>query len=249
MTDETANPAFYDADSATYDDQRWTSRAGAFTNRVQQRLLVELCRGWRDHDVLEVGSGTARFSIPLCGQGNRMTLVDIAPGMLDVARGKIEEAGLAEHVVDMVCGSIYELPFDDGAFDHAISLNVFNHLERAGDALAELARVTKPGSTLLFNYANLGSWYWPAARRISRRGTAAGQDVFSTWERPRDVKRMIDAAGLDLVACRGHVHMPRGLERRAPWLLSAIRGLDLISRRPPLRRLAAVHFCLCRKRN
>ncbi len=84
--------------------------------------------------MLEVGSGTARFSIPLLRKHNHMTLSDISSGMLATARQKIEEAGFGNGVEAYVESSIYELPFADGSFDHTISLNVFNHLERAGDA-------------------------------------------------------------------------------------------------------------------
>lgn len=245
MTRETANPEFYDRDSRKYDEQRWQSAGGAYTNQAQQAIVRELTADWTGHRVVEVGPGTARFTIPLCERGAKMTVVDISAGMLEVARQNVTDAGCADCVEAFRQGSIYELPFEDGAFDHAISLNVFNHLERAGDALRELARVTRPGSTLLFNYANLHSWYWPAARRIRRRGTAVGQDVFSIWERPRDVRRMIADAGLALVRRVGHVHMPRAMERY--HLTGAVRLLDRLSRRGPLEPLAATHYCFCRR--
>lgn len=246
MNKDAANPAFYDADSSTYDEQRWTSRSGMFTNRVQQAILEDLTGSWQDERVLEIGPGTARFSIPLSRRGNRLTLVDIAPKMLAVARENLERAGLADQVDDFVEGSIYELPFDDGAFDHALSLNVFNHLEHPGRALREMARVTRPGSTLLFNYANLQSYFWLAAGRINRRRAAVGQEVYSAWERPGTMRRLIDEAGLDLVRSLGQVHIPRAMERFR--LDAAVRLLDALSRAAPLRRLAPVHFCLCRRR-
>ena len=246
MTRETANPDFYNRDSATYDEQRWQSPGGAYTNRAQQDIVARLTADWTGHRVVEVGPGTARFTIPLAQRGAQITVVDISPGMLETARGNIEGAGEIERVEAFVEGSIYELPFADSSFDHAISLNVFNHLEHAGDALKQLARVIKPGSTLLFNYANLNSWYWPAARRIRKRGTAVGQDVFSIWERPADVRQMIDAAGLDLVERVGHVHMPRAMERYR--LAPFVRCLDQLSRGGPLASLAATHYCFCRKR-
>jgi len=246
VTKETTNPTFYDADSTTYDEQRWTSRGGAHTNRVQQKILQSLCHDWCDSRILEIGPGTARFTIPLCKKRNRMTLLDISPGMLDTARGNIEKEQVGDNVEDYVEGSIYELPFADNSFDHAICLNVFNHLEKPGDALRELARVTQHGSTILFNYANLCSYYWPTARKINQRNTAVGQDVFSSWEKPGAVRRMIEDAGLRITRSVGHVHVPRGLEKLRLHPLVFI--LDGVSRSGPLRPLAPVQFCLCRKR-
>lgn len=246
VTKETKNSSFYTTDSTAYDEQRWTSRGGERTNRLQQQLVADLCADWRDERIVEVGPGTARHTIPLTKQGNRMTLVDIAPGMLEVARKNIEEAGQGEHIEDYVEGSIYELPFEDGAFDHAISLNVFNHLEQAGDALKELARVTRPGSTMLFNYANLQSYFYPVGRKINKTSTAVGQDVYSKWERPAEMRAHIEAAGLDLIRSAGFVHVPRAAEKYKLTPLLAL--LDSVSRGAPLKRFAPVHYCLCRRR-
>ncbi|NNF44372.1 MAG: methyltransferase domain-containing protein [Phycisphaerales bacterium] len=246
MSKDATNPTFYNADSTQYDRERWTSKAGERVNRVQQEIVADLTGDWRDDRVLEVGPGTARFTIPLCRAGNRVTILDISAGMLAVAQKNIDEAGASAQLEDAIEGSIYELPFEDAAFDHAISLNVFNHLEHAGDALKELARVTKQGSTLLFNFANLHSYFWAAGRRINRTSKAVGQDVYSVWERPADVQRMIEAAGLDVVRKRGNVHTPRAMEK---YRLGPVVGaLDRLSRQGPMRSLAPVQYCLCRKR-
>ena len=242
---EEANPGFYDADSTIYDQQRWVSRSGVFTNETQQAIVAKMTADWSG-DGLEIGPGTARFTIPLLRKGVSMTVGDISSGMLDVARKNIEGAGFGKHVRAYREGSIYELPFDDGSYSHSICLNVFNHLEDPGKALSEMARVIKPGSTLLFNYANLFSWYLPAAMRINSRGSAVGQEVYSAWERPGVMERYMRHAGLDLVSRTGHVHVPRELEKFR--LLPVVKLLDRISRRGPLSSLAAVHFCLCRKR-
>jgi len=243
---DASNQSFYDVDSHTYDEQRWRSKGGEFTDRAQQSILHKLCADWNEQRVLEVGPGTARFSIPLLRKQNRLTLVDISSGMLATAKGNIEAAGFGAGVDAYIERSVYELPFEEGSFDHAISLNVFNHLERPGDALKQLARVVRPGSTLLFNYANLQSYFWPAARRINQNKKAIGQDVYSTWERPSDVRAFIRDAGLELVKQLGQVHVPRAIEKYP--VHSLLRVLDSMSRRAPLRRLAPFHFCLCRKR-
>ncbi len=244
---EASNQSFYDVDSSSYDEARWTSKGGAMTNRVQQQIVQTLCADWHGQQVLEVGPGTARFTVPLLSKGNRMTLVDISAGMLATARRNIEAAGFEGGVEACVEGSVYELPFEDDRFDHAFSLNVFNHLERPGEALKQLARVIRPGSTLLFNYLNLESYYWPAGRRINQHKKAVGQDVYSTWERPGEMRAAIREAGLELVEQLGNVHVPRGLEKYP--VRPAVWALDAISRRGPLRRLAPLHFCLCRKRD
>jgi ubiquinone/menaquinone biosynthesis C-methylase UbiE len=242
---EVTNEGFYDADSKSYDKQRWQTPGGSRTNRAQQALVAELTADWRGKRVLEVGPGTARFTMPLLRKGNRMVLADLSSGMLETARGNIEKEGFGSQVEDYVKASAYALPFDDGSFDHAISLNVFNHLDNIGKAIAELGRVTRRGGTLLFNYGNLQSFYWPAARRINRNHKAIGLDVYSEWQAPAQIDALIRDAGLERIARLGNTHMPRALEKY--HLGPVVALLDSISRRGPLSRFAAFHFCLCRR--
>ena len=67
--------------------------------------------------------------------------------MLDVARGEVEKAGLLGRV-ELVLGDAESLPFPDATFDGVtIAFGIRNvpHRERA---LAEMARVTKPGARI-----------------------------------------------------------------------------------------------------
>lgn len=174
-----------------------------------------------------------------------MTVADISAGMLETARKNIEAAGAGAGVREYRQASIYELPFEDGAFDGAMCLNVFNHLENAADALSQLARVVKPGGYVLFNHANLVSYYHMAGRRINAQNKAVGQDVYSRWERPGDVREMIRMAGLEQVKLVGHVHVPRAVDK---WRMTPlVAAVDRLSRGAPLRGLAPIQFRLCRK--
>lgn len=242
---EGASRDFYSHDSSGYDAARWKSRGGARTNRVQQSIVASLTREWSGGRVIEVGPGTGRFTIPVARRAGRVTVADLSPGMLATARANIEQAGAAGLIEAYVEASIYELPVATASFDHAISLNVFNHLERPGDALQELARAVKPGGTVLFNYANLRSYFYLAARRINRGGEAVGQRVFSSWITNRAARGLAERAGLRIERVVGHVHMPRAMEGIGAG--HAVGLLDSVSRAGPLRGLAPVQFCLCRR--
>lgn len=174
-----------------------------------------------------------------------MTLADVSPGMLATAKHNILEAGLASQVDTYHECSIYDLPFRNGEFDHAISLNVFNHLERPKDALEKLTQAVASGSTLLFNYANLHSYYWPIAHHINKNKKAFGKDVYSSWERSGYMRNIIGDSGLELIYLLGQVHVPVSIQEYPVY--PVLRLLDTISRRGLLSRAAPFHFCLCRK--
>lgn len=244
MRDE-ANAAFYDGDSRSYDETRWVSDAGIFTDAAQQEIVADLTNAWSEVKILEAGPGTARFTIPLARKANRISLVDISSGMLETAQENLAKEGLETAIVEARQGSLYELPFADGQFDRAICLNVLSHIENSALALKELSRVVRPGGEVLINYPNLQSYYWPAARRINDRAKAVDVDVYSIWDTPKKMQARLESANLSLIRRLGHVHVPRALERY--HLLPVVRVLDRMSRRGWLSRYAPIHFCLCRK--
>jgi len=66
-----------------------------------------------------------------------------------------------------VRGGLYDIPFEDNFFDSVVFLDVIEHLKEPVIALRELARVLKPGASILIctiNYANLlwsvGEYLW-----------------------------------------------------------------------------------------
>jgi SAM-dependent methyltransferase len=50
-----------------------------------------------------------------------------------------------------VLGDIHSMPFRDGAFDAVVNISVLEHLREPGQAMAEFARVLKPGGQLVLS--------------------------------------------------------------------------------------------------
>jgi len=95
--------------------------------------------------VLDIGGGPGRYAIWLAARGHRVTLADLSPDLLDIAREQIAEAGVGALVEDIVEADARDLArWPDGSFDAALSLGPFYHLPDQADrerAAAELARV------------------------------------------------------------------------------------------------------------
>jgi len=89
---------------------------------------------------LDLGCGTGWIQEVLRTKGCRRRLVgvDIAYGMLRYAKRKQMHA---------VLGDAANLPFDDNQFDGILAKGVLHHLPDMKTAVAEIARVLKPGGT------------------------------------------------------------------------------------------------------
>ncbi|MDQ2644064.1 MAG: methyltransferase domain-containing protein, partial [Myxococcota bacterium] len=122
--------------------------------------------------------------------------VDLSPGMLERARSR----GL-----DVREASATSLPFDDQSFDVTCSFKVLAHVPEIERALAEMARVTRPGGHVIAEFYNpcslrgLVKRFGPSGRVAE--GTHEGQ-VYTRFDSPRQVKKLVPE-GCHVVASRG----------------------------------------------
>src|SRR6185503_13586719 len=96
-------------------------------------------------DVLDVACGTGNATIPAAKAGARVTGLDFAPALVEIAR---ERAADAMVEIDFLEGDAQELPFEDASFDRVVS--TFGHMfapdhRRTAD---EMKRVLKPGGVI-----------------------------------------------------------------------------------------------------
>lgn len=106
-----------------------------------RRFLVRRLPQDRGH-VLDVATGTGLVAAELLRRGFRVTALDQSPEMLATARARLEENA------ELVEASAEALPFADGAFDHLTVTYLLRYVDEPGAALAELARVVRPGGVV-----------------------------------------------------------------------------------------------------
>jgi SAM-dependent methyltransferase len=96
-------------------------------------------------ELLDVGCGTGEDAIALAAlvaPGGRVVGIDASAAMIDEARRRAAGAAPAP---DLRVGDAQRLDLADASFDGARAERTLQHLERPGDAVAEMARVTRPG--------------------------------------------------------------------------------------------------------
>ena len=141
MRERRDNKAYYDEFAAGYEKRRHHGYH-ALIDRLEIAATLPYASG---ASVLEAGCGTGLILKEVAPLARRAVGLDLSTGMLHKARAR----GL-----DVVHGSVTDLPFADGEFDLAYSFKVLAHVERIERAMAELARVVKPGGHVIAEFYN-----------------------------------------------------------------------------------------------
>jgi 2-polyprenyl-6-hydroxyphenyl methylase / 3-demethylubiquinone-9 3-methyltransferase len=132
------DPAQYDALA----DEWWHDR-GAFVMlhwiaEARARLVPPATRP--GSVLLDVACGGGLLAPHVAGKGHRHVGVDLSPTAVPVARA---------HGVEAVRGDALALPFADEAADVVVAGEILEHVTDLPRAVAEAARVLRPGGTLV----------------------------------------------------------------------------------------------------
>lgn len=147
--DGTARKAWIDLTSdVKVSGIRATVRAGR--ERMRAQLLGWLPADLRRRRVLDAGCGTGALSIDAACLGAEVVAVDIAGGLVDIARNRaprfLGHGRIDWHVGDM-------LDPDLGTFDHVVAMDSLIHY-RPEDLVATLAALTgRARETVIFTFA------------------------------------------------------------------------------------------------
>jgi ubiquinone/menaquinone biosynthesis C-methylase UbiE len=99
--------------------------------------------------VLDVGTGTAQIPIEICRRREdlRMTAIDLAAHMLQLAQRNVIREGLTSRIkLDHVDAK--SLPYADATFDAVISNSIIHHIPEPKFSIREMVRVLRPRGVL-----------------------------------------------------------------------------------------------------
>jgi SAM-dependent methyltransferase len=194
------------------------TRGHDFLRAYSDALNRELLQRWLPEspvetllktDVFDEAAGEGLFPL-LQRRASNVFAVDLSPTALAAAGARYPR-------LDARLGDVRHLPFQDGAFDAVVSNSTLDHFESLHDlrtAVAELARVLRPGGTLIVTLDNAANPLvflrnhlpYELLRRLRivqyRMGVTCG---------PRRLRRLVTDAGFDVQDVVALMHMPRVL--------------------------------------
>lgn len=123
---------------AAPDHFEWQTRAPVVASR--ERSLIEAAFLPAGNRLLDLGCGEGATLFHL-GAPSGATGVDLFPE-------KVAFAARALPACRFHQASVYELPFDDGGFDHVLIRDLIHHLDDPDRCIRECARVLEPGGRI-----------------------------------------------------------------------------------------------------
>lgn len=113
----------------------WKSMADAFLRLLPPMVIADL------------GSGDGGSAVLLSQNAVRVLGVDSSEKMLDVARDRVQRAGIPN--LEFRLGEMEELPIDDGSVDLAFFSQSLHHAAHPERALREAFRILRPSGRVL----------------------------------------------------------------------------------------------------
>jgi ubiquinone/menaquinone biosynthesis C-methylase UbiE len=223
-----ATRAYYDEFSHRYESERSPNRPDGYHALVDDLEAELVERYGAGGDVLECGCGTGLILERIARFARSAKAIDLSPGMLERARAR----GL-----DVREASVTAIPFAADSFDVTCAFKVLAHVPELGRALAQMARVTRPGGVVVAEFYNpvsvrgLVKRVGPA-RSISHRTRESA--VYTRFDPPWIIPRVLPPS-LRIEAVRGvrivtptagamRVPVVRDLLRKIEWRLADTRA-------------------------
>jgi SAM-dependent methyltransferase len=182
--------------------------------------------------LLDLGCGGGRHAFEAMKRGAAVTALDYSEGELKDVRATVGGMLAAGEIVDsayagVANGDALDLPFPDAAFDRIICSEVLEHIWDDRRAIAELARVLRPGGRLAVTVPT--RWPERVCWALDRHyhDTPGGHVRIY---RQAELERRLESAGLFL---RGS-HHAHALHSPYWWLRAAV-GVERAAEHPAVR--------------
>ena len=144
--------------------------------------------------ILDLSTGTGWTSRVVARRGAIVTGVDIATGLLDVARAKANAEALP---IDYQVGDAENLPFESGAFDAVVSTCGIMFASRPEAAAGELGRICRKGGRIVLTTwlsdSNLFRMFEVMKRYMPPAPSPAPRSPFE-WGRTERIRELLGGA-------------------------------------------------------
>ena len=214
-------------------EQWMASQRQVLWRRHSDAVNSELLRRWQPSrrvaqllktDLFDEAVSAGLYAL-LAEFADQLVGVDLSPGIVKAAKRRFPD-------LKLYAADVRDLPFDDTSFDLIVSISTLDHFESQQEiqtALAELARVLRPGGQLLLTLDNLAHpavWLRSILPQRLLLGLRLVPYQVGTTCGPRRLEAYCRNVGLEVTDTTAILHCPRAL---------AVAGARLLERRASAR--------------
>ena len=145
--------AFFERVATDWD----TMRLAYYDERVIEKM-AEVAGIAEGSEIADVGTGTGFVAAGLAPQVKRVIGIDNASAMLRVAHENLDYLGVSN--AELLVGDLAGLPLADNSVDAAFANMVLHHAVDPVAMLKEMARIVRPGGTIVITDEVEHSYEW-----------------------------------------------------------------------------------------
>lgn len=155
----------------------------------------------QEDNVLEVGCGTGSTALLLAPHVAHISATDIAPGMIEIAKEKLENEGLSN--VNFKVAEILEHPTDTSLYDVIMAHNMLHLVPDIDSSIEHISSLTKPGGVFIAKTVCApegGGCKYAIMRRVAIPIMQAfGKAPFVNFMTSETLEDKITQAGFDII--------------------------------------------------
>lgn len=155
-------------------------------------LLISLLAPTGAESLLDVACATGNTALALAPLVRQVTGLDITPQMEAEFQAQAQARGVTN--ATFVLGDVEQMPFPDASFDLVTCRRAAHHFPNIFQAVAEMARVLKPGGKV--GVVDMTVPEEPAAARLSNALETARDSSHSRALSPTEWRQALKKAGL-----------------------------------------------------
>jgi MPBQ/MSBQ methyltransferase len=131
--------------------------------RFLDHFVQKLAPLWRGRIVVDVGCGSGLQTVQFALRAKHVIAIDLSGALMRKVQEKLDLKGLTN--VTLVQGNATQIPLQDASVDFVSAYgDVIGHIPDYARAIAEMARVCRPGGTVTLEYDN--KWHFGLLFRL-----------------------------------------------------------------------------------
>ncbi len=179
-----------------YKNPTWFDRTFRKAIFLRAIIAIDVCKQLPNPSVLDIGSGPGMNSVAFVKKGgaSRLTGVDLAPNMIDLARRHAASENIGDRC-EFIEGDFMQRDFEPGGFDLAVALGVFDYIGEPQAFLNKMRRVAKK--------ALVASWPENGLRMLLRKMRYACPVYSYTEPQIRELHQKAGMENVELIKIPG----------------------------------------------